>query len=41
MIEISIVIILRFVKGEQTFLTLSYMKTKLKNYLTSHLNLGI
>lgn len=41
LIEISIVIILGFVEGEQTFSTLSYMKTKLKNYLTNHLELGI
>jgi hypothetical protein len=41
LIEISIVIILGFVEGEQTFSTLSYKKNKLRNCLTSHLDLGI
>jgi hypothetical protein len=41
LVEISIVITLGSVKDELTFLTLTYIKNKLKNHFTMHLDMVI
>jgi hypothetical protein len=41
LIELAIVQIISSVKNERTFSTLSFMKSKLHNHLTWHLNIAI
>ena len=41
LVEIAVVLVLESVEDERTFLTLSFMKDKLRNYLQTHLPLVV